>query len=82
MATATTSAATNGAPGVPLFLLLLAFLIASPEPVAAGDTNNLYEPCGDTAVQQSDGFTFGIAFAFKDVFIFGIECHQVTKLKK
>ncbi|MQL85569.1 hypothetical protein Taro_018084 [Colocasia esculenta] len=68
MATATTSAAANGAPGVPLFLLLLAFLIASPEPVAAGDTNNLYEPCGDTAVQRSDGFTFGIAFASKDAF--------------
>ncbi|XP_051152325.1 uncharacterized protein LOC127266211 [Andrographis paniculata] len=45
---------------------LIAFLVASACVIlleAASDTNNVYSPCTDTAVQRSDGFTFGIAFA-------------------
>ncbi|KAI4300536.1 hypothetical protein L6164_033905 [Bauhinia variegata] len=38
--------------------------------VAAGDTNRVYSPCSDTKVDRSDGFTFGIAFASKDKFLY------------
>ncbi|KAH6802817.1 Expp1 protein [Perilla frutescens var. frutescens] len=34
------------------------------------DTNKVFSPCGDAAVQRSDGFTFGIAFASRSSFFF------------
>ncbi|KAJ7971689.1 CSL zinc finger protein [Quillaja saponaria] len=38
--------------------------------VAAGDTNRVYSPCIDTKVKRSDGFTFGIAFASRENFLY------------
>ncbi|KAF5194791.1 Expp1 protein [Thalictrum thalictroides] len=35
---------------------------------AASDTNKVFQPCSDTKVQISDGFTFGIAFSQKNFF--------------
>ncbi|KAL7118880.1 hypothetical protein ACP275_02G029000 [Erythranthe tilingii] len=35
-----------------------------------GDTNIVFDPCSDTKVQKSDGFTFGLAFSSKDSFFF------------
>lgn len=32
------------------------------------DTNKVFSPCGDAAVQRSDGFTFGISFASRSSF--------------
>ncbi|KAL2477211.1 uncharacterized protein Fot_46225 [Forsythia ovata] len=36
----------------------------------AGDNNPIFDPCSDTKVQRSDGFTFGLAFSSKDSFFF------------
>ncbi|KAL5709068.1 hypothetical protein ACHQM5_019795 [Ranunculus cassubicifolius] len=35
---------------------------------AASDTNHVFNPCSDTKIQRSDGFTFGIAFSSKPNF--------------
>ncbi|GAV63875.1 hypothetical protein CFOL_v3_07393 [Cephalotus follicularis] len=37
---------------------------------SAGDHNPVYSPCSDTTVQVSDGFTFGVAFASRDNFVY------------
>ncbi|XP_004303412.1 PREDICTED: uncharacterized protein LOC101306356 [Fragaria vesca subsp. vesca] len=37
--------------------------------IECGDNNRVYSPCSDTKVARSDGFSFGIAFASKDVFL-------------
>lgn len=37
---------------------------------SSSDTNRVFSPCGDAAVQRSDGFTFGIAFAARTAFYF------------
>ncbi|KAK9123693.1 hypothetical protein Sjap_013295 [Stephania japonica] len=38
--------------------------------VNALDTNPIYDPCSDTKIQKSDGFTFGLAFSSKESFFF------------
>ncbi|KAF5750597.1 hypothetical protein HS088_TW03G00936 [Tripterygium wilfordii] len=38
--------------------------------VESSDNNHVYSPCGDTTVQASDGFTFGIAFASRTSFFY------------
>jgi len=38
--------------------------------VSASDNNRVYSPCLDTTVARSDGFTFGIAFAAKNSFLY------------
>ncbi|KAK6942518.1 hypothetical protein RJ641_027895 [Dillenia turbinata] len=44
-------------------------LVAAMMAVAwAGDNNHVYNPCSDTTVERSDGFSFGIAFASRDSF--------------
>lgn len=45
------------------------FIIATLRLVACGDNNRVYSPCSDTKVARSDGFTFGIAFASRDVLL-------------
>ncbi|OMO68627.1 hypothetical protein COLO4_29531 [Corchorus olitorius] len=37
---------------------------------SSGDTNRAYQPCSDTKVQISDGFSFGIAFSSRQSFFF------------
>lgn len=53
---------------------LLAMLVAVFSVISLGesssDTNRVFSPCGDAAVQRSDGFTFGIAFAARTAFYF------------
>lgn len=45
----------------------------------ADNTNGLYQPCGDTKIQRSDGFTFGIAFSTKDSFYYNQnQSHQLS----
>lgn len=44
---------------------------------ASTDTNGVYQPCSDTKVQISDGFTFGIAFSSRDYFFFNLS-HQLS----
>ncbi|KAL4199990.1 hypothetical protein AMTRI_Chr03g147480 [Amborella trichopoda] len=34
----------------------------------ADDNNNVFQPCQDTHIQKSDGFTFGIAFSSRSSF--------------
>lgn len=46
-------------------LLLMMTVVESSD-----DTNHAYTPCSDTTVQLSDGFTFGIAFASRQSFVF------------
>lgn len=60
--------AAAASPFLLILLLIAVFLAGSPELVGAGDTNNVYTPCGDTTVQRGDGFSFGIAFSSKDSF--------------
>ncbi|PON53051.1 Expp1 protein [Trema orientale] len=38
--------------------------------VDAVDTNDVFDPCSDSKVQRSDGFTFGLAFSTKESFFF------------
>lgn len=35
---------------------------------ASDDTNKVFQPCSDTKIQRSDGFTFGIAFSSRESF--------------
>ncbi|XP_058084481.1 uncharacterized protein LOC131232265 isoform X1 [Magnolia sinica] len=36
----------------------------------AGDNNPVFNPCADTKIQKSDGFTFGLAFSSRESFSF------------
>lgn len=56
-----------------LLLLLVALLLHS----EAANTNNVYQPCADTKIQRSDGFSFGIAFSSRDSFFFN-QSHQLS----
>ncbi|XP_031485797.1 uncharacterized protein LOC116254506 [Nymphaea colorata] len=47
-----------------LFSLLLGIVVC----IDASDTNNVFQPCLDTLIQKSDGFTFGLAFSPGDSF--------------
>ncbi|KAG6638191.1 hypothetical protein I3843_10G018900 [Carya illinoinensis] len=38
--------------------------------VGASDNNRVHSPCSDTTVARSDGFTFAIAFAAKNSFLY------------
>lgn len=53
---------------------LVALLVAVFSIISLGesssDSNKVFSPCGDAAVQRSDGFTFGIAFAGRTAFYF------------
>lgn len=56
-----------------LLLLLMALVVHS----ESANTNNVYQPCADTKIQRSDGFTFGIAFSSRDSF-FSNQSHQLS----
>ncbi|XP_062172413.1 uncharacterized protein LOC133877965 [Alnus glutinosa] len=43
----------------------------------AGNTNGVYNPCADTKIQRSDGFSFGIAFSSKESFYYN-QSHQLS----
>ncbi|KAF8396355.1 hypothetical protein HHK36_017972 [Tetracentron sinense] len=45
--------------------------------VDASDSNRVFNPCSDTKIQKSDGFSFGIAFASKDSFTYN-RTHQLS----
>jgi len=47
---------------------LILLIVGVGELAEAEDTNQAFNPCSDTLVQKSDGFSFGIAFAAKDSF--------------
>lgn len=64
---------------MPLLLLVTVMVVAAVE--AASNTNSVYQPCSDTKIQRSDGFTFGIAFAGKDNFVFN-QSHQLSPCDK
>ncbi|KAL0550875.1 hypothetical protein IC582_009940 [Cucumis melo] len=57
-----------------LLLLMVLLLVVHSE---AANTNNVYQPCADTKIQRSDGFTFGIAFSSRDSF-FSNQSHQLS----
>lgn len=67
VAVAAASGATKGSLAVLLTVLVLGVFSGT---AAAGDTNNVYQPCGDAKVKRLDGFTFGVAFASQDAFVF------------
>uniref|UniRef100_A0A2P2Q4A0 Uncharacterized protein LOC105133355 isoform X2 n=1 Tax=Rhizophora mucronata TaxID=61149 RepID=A0A2P2Q4A0_RHIMU len=52
----------------PLLVVLLTMASSSLLGVESDDNNRMFSPCGDTKVQRSDGFTFGIAFASRTAF--------------
>lgn len=59
-----------------LAMLMLTILMSR---VDAGNTNGVYQPCADTKIQRSDGFTFGIAFSSKDSFYYNQnQSHQLS----
>ncbi|XWS59361.1 hypothetical protein CRYUN_Cryun08bG0114900 [Craigia yunnanensis] len=55
-----------------VYFLLLLMAVATPSLLveSSDDTNHAYTPCSDTKVQLSDGFTFGVAFASRQSFLF------------
>lgn len=60
--------------GAPVFLLMLTLLVVGHD---AANTNRVYQPCADSKIQRSDGFTFGIAFSSKDSFFYN-QSHQLS----
>ncbi|KAF8405121.1 hypothetical protein HHK36_010019 [Tetracentron sinense] len=50
---------------IQMMVVMMTVIIAD-----AWDTNNVFDPCSDTKVQKSDGFTFGLAFSTKESFFF------------
>jgi len=50
-----------------LWLMMLPLVVVV---VIATNTNSVYQPCADSKIQRSDGFTFGIAFSSRDSFFF------------
>ncbi|KAM1255855.1 hypothetical protein ACFX2G_030645 [Malus domestica] len=62
-----------------LLLLLLLPMASTVVNVGASNTNSVYNPCTDTKIQRSDGFTFGIAFSSKTSFsLNGNQSHQLS----
>ncbi|GLT60894.1 hypothetical protein SLA2020_336360 [Shorea laevis] len=57
-------------------MLMVAMLVTAVGSDAA-DTNGVYQPCADTKIQRSDGFTFGIAFSSKESFYYN-QSHQLS----
>ena len=49
-----------------MVMMIMALMIV----IEAADTNNVFDPCSDSKVQKSDGFSFGLAFSTKDSFFF------------
>ncbi|XP_030960805.1 uncharacterized protein LOC115982366 [Quercus lobata] len=59
--------------------MLLLLMMTMMKTLDADNTNGLYQPCGDTKIQRSDGFTFGIAFSTKDSFYYNQNLsHQLS----
>ncbi|KAF5745657.1 hypothetical protein HS088_TW07G01249 [Tripterygium wilfordii] len=50
--------------------MIVAMLMVVVMAANADDTNDVFNPCLDSKVQKSDGFTFGLAFSNKDSFFF------------
>ncbi|XVE59682.1 hypothetical protein DITRI_Ditri05aG0065500 [Diplodiscus trichospermus] len=59
------------------FLIFLATANFPGNIESSTNTNGVYQPCSDTKVQISDGFTFGIAFSSRDTFFFN-QSHQLS----
>ncbi|XP_059431212.1 uncharacterized protein LOC132164684 [Corylus avellana] len=57
-------------------MLMVAMLVMAVG-LDAANTNGVYQPCADTKIQRSDGFTFGIAFSSKDNF-YNNQSHQLS----
>ncbi|OVA05168.1 hypothetical protein BVC80_8985g69 [Macleaya cordata] len=51
-------------------ILMMVVSMVMMDASVAEDTNSVYDPCSDTKIQKSDGFTFGIAFSTKESFFF------------
>ncbi|XP_026418498.1 uncharacterized protein LOC113313938 [Papaver somniferum] len=49
-------------------ILLMMIMVIAVVVNAADDTNRVYQPCTDTKIQRSDGFSFGIAFSQRESF--------------
>jgi hypothetical protein len=57
--------------------MLMAAMLVMVASSDAANTNGVYQPCADTKIQRSDGFTFGIAFSSKDSF-YNNQSHQLS----
>lgn len=66
----------NARPMAAWAMLMVAMLVTAVGSDAA-DTNGVYQPCADTKIQRSDGFTFGIAFSSKESFYYN-QSHQLS----
>ncbi|KAL1324935.1 hypothetical protein HN51_035038 [Arachis hypogaea] len=51
-------------------MVVLTQVVVAATLASASNTNKVYQPCADTKIQRSDGFTFGIAFSSKNSFFF------------
>ncbi|KAF5447393.1 hypothetical protein F2P56_032948 [Juglans regia] len=58
-------------------ILMVAMVVAAAAVSDAADTNGVHQPCADTKIQRSDGFTFGIAFSSKNNF-YNDQSHQLS----
>ncbi|XP_040993352.1 uncharacterized protein LOC121239994 [Juglans microcarpa x Juglans regia] len=57
--------------------ILMVVMVAAAAVSDAADTNGVHQPCADTKIQRSDGFTFGIAFSSKNNF-YNDQSHQLS----
>nr|DAD28984.1 TPA_asm: hypothetical protein HUJ06_030452 [Nelumbo nucifera] len=53
-----------------MMMMKVVVVVVAVMQVAASDTNRAFQPCSDTKIQRSDGFTFGIAFAPRNSFLY------------
>ncbi|MED6223144.1 hypothetical protein PIB30_071167 [Stylosanthes scabra] len=51
-------------------MVVLTVVVVAATLASASNTNKVYQPCADTKIQRSDGFTFGIAFSSKNSFFY------------
>ncbi|KAG2674290.1 hypothetical protein I3843_13G112400 [Carya illinoinensis] len=58
-------------------ILMVAMVVVAAAVSDAADTNGVHQPCADTKIQRSDGFTFGIAFSSKNNF-YNHQSHQLS----
>ncbi|KAG6619497.1 hypothetical protein I3842_Q094900 [Carya illinoinensis] len=59
-------------------ILMVEMVVATVAAVSdAADRNGVQQPCADTKIQRSDGFTFGIAFLSKNNF-YNNQSHQLS----
>ncbi|OVA07180.1 hypothetical protein BVC80_1289g101 [Macleaya cordata] len=54
----------------PMMMMMVMIMMMVVVVDGSENTNRVYQPCSDTKIQRSDGFSFGIAFSSRDSFYY------------